>query len=212
MAEVDRTIRWETEALRESAERRRSRPPSPAFRSRRDEPASRGASPLVTLREAHHATGIPIETLRKWARRGHVPSDLRDTEFGLRRLIDLPAVRRRADELGRELPPDPAPPEPGDVAPEADASAPPGTMIVPIAAWDRILMQLGNLHQAGRELADARERAAKAETEALFLRERLAELRNRVDETGGPSYAEAPAEAGWRRLATRFRRRSDAAG
>jgi len=50
-------------------------------------------------------------------------------------------------------------------------------MIVPIAAWDRMLMQLGNLHEAGQQLADARERAAKAETEATFLRERLAELR-----------------------------------
>jgi hypothetical protein len=38
-------------------------------------------------------------------------------------------------------------------------------------------MQLGNLHKAGQELAEARERAARAETEATFLRERLAELR-----------------------------------
>ena len=50
-------------------------------------------------------------------------------------------------------------------------------MIVPIEAWDRMLMQLGNLHEAGQQLADARERAARAETEAVFLRERLAELR-----------------------------------
>ena len=41
-----------------------------------------------------------------------------------------------------------------------------------------MLDQLGNLHQAGQELAEARERAAKAETEATFLRERLAELRS----------------------------------
>jgi hypothetical protein len=40
-----------------------------------------------------------------------------------------------------------------------------------------MLIQLGNLHQAGQELAEARERAARAETEATFLRERLAELR-----------------------------------
>jgi hypothetical protein len=50
-------------------------------------------------------------------------------------------------------------------------------MLVPIAAWDKMLMQLGNLHKAGQELAEARERAARAETEATFLRERLAELR-----------------------------------
>jgi uncharacterized membrane protein len=50
-------------------------------------------------------------------------------------------------------------------------------LLVPRDAWDQMLAQLGNLHQAGRELAEARERAAKAETEAAFLRERLTELR-----------------------------------
>jgi hypothetical protein len=71
-------------------------------------------------------------------------------------------------------PPVPAPP-PEPVAVEPDS--PPGTMVVPIEAWDKMLLQLGNLHEAGQQLAEARERAGKAETEARFLRERLAELR-----------------------------------
>lgn len=50
-------------------------------------------------------------------------------------------------------------------------------MIVPVDAWNKMLNQLGNLHEAGQQLAEARERAAKAETEATFLRERLAEMR-----------------------------------
>ena len=50
-------------------------------------------------------------------------------------------------------------------------------MIVPLDAWNTMLHQLGNLHEAGQQLAEARERAAKAETEATFLRERLAEMR-----------------------------------
>jgi hypothetical protein len=50
-------------------------------------------------------------------------------------------------------------------------------MIVPVDAWNKMLTQLGNLHEAGQQLAEARERAAKAETEAAFLRERLAEMR-----------------------------------
>jgi hypothetical protein len=54
---------------------------------------------------------------------------------------------------------------------------PPGTMLVPVDAWNKMLNQLGNLHEAGQQLAEARERAAKAETEALFLRERLREMR-----------------------------------
>jgi hypothetical protein len=78
-------------------------------------------------------------------------------------------------------------------------------MIVPIAAWDRILMQLGNLHEAGRELADARERAAKAETEATFLRERLAELRA---QTQPPEPTPTvPPQTPPHRLLDRFRRR-----
>ena len=56
-------------------------------------------------------------------------------------------------------------------------SPPPDTMIVPLDAWNTMLNQLGNLHEAGQQLAEARERAAKAETEATFLRERLAEMR-----------------------------------
>ena len=78
-----------------------------------------------------------------------------------------------------------------------DQVPPPGTMLVPIAAWDKMLIQLGNLHQAGQELAEARERAARAETEASFLRERLAELRGATmpaePEPVGPSLAPEPA-------------------
>ena len=50
-------------------------------------------------------------------------------------------------------------------------------MLVPLDTWTRILEQIGNVHEAGQQLAAATERAAKAETEAAFLRERLAELR-----------------------------------
>ena len=55
-------------------------------------------------------------------------------------------------------------------------------MLVPRDAWDKLMDQLGNLHEAGMHLADARERAAKAETEATFLRERLSEMRSDRDE------------------------------
>lgn len=70
------------------------------------------------------------------------------------------------------------------------------TLIVPVSAWNRMLDQLGNLHEAGRELAEARERAARAETEAAFLRERLAEMRARAS-SGPPAPVEgAAAEVG----------------
>lgn len=57
--------------------------------------------------------------------------------------------------------------------------------LMPAGAWEKMLAQLGNLHQAGRELAEARERAAKAEVEAQFLRERLSELRSERDQLRG---------------------------
>ncbi len=50
-------------------------------------------------------------------------------------------------------------------------------VLVPLDQWTRVLNQLGNLHEAGQQIADARERAAKAEIEAAFLRERLKEMR-----------------------------------
>jgi hypothetical protein len=53
-------------------------------------------------------------------------------------------------------------------------------MLVPLDAWNKMLNQLGNLHEAGQQLAEARERAAKAETQAAFLRERLGELREEL--------------------------------
>jgi Tfp pilus assembly protein PilN len=69
------------------------------------------------------------------------------------------------------------PPTPEAGTAEATGTAESEALLVPLSAWNRMLDQLGNLHEAGRELAEARERAARAETEAAFLRERLADLR-----------------------------------
>ncbi|MBI5158243.1 MAG: hypothetical protein HZA58_09600 [Acidimicrobiia bacterium] len=72
-------------------------------------------------------------------------------------------------------------------------------MLVPRDAWDRLMDQLGNLHEAGLLLAEARERAAKAETEAGFLRERLAELRAERDELRVRAVRDATSSAAPRR-------------
>lgn len=88
-------------------------------------------------------------------------------------------------------------------------------VLVPIDEWARILSQLGNLHQAGRELAEARERAAKAETESSFLKERLREMRGRVEDleaqTPDPEPEPTPPFGEWflRRLLDRRERRRD---
>ena len=49
-------------------------------------------------------------------------------------------------------------------------SSEPGTVIVPLEAWRSALHQLGHLHEAGQQYAEAAARAAKAETEVQFLR------------------------------------------
>ena len=97
--------------------------------------------------------------------------------------------------------PDHAPPRAAEPATSPEPEAPdtpssavevgPDQMLVPIDAWSRILEQVGNLHEAGQELADARERAAKAETENTFLREQLRTLK---DERGARRRPAAPRE------------------
>jgi len=175
MADRDPAFLWETEVLRTSAGSPSS-PPPPTDASERDD--------WLTLRRASDVTGVPVSTLRNWARKGKIPTTLDDTPSGPRRMVSLRGVEERARRLGHEVgeggeahrEPEPAA-KPGAPAGSDQISTPPGTMLVPIDAWDKMLLQLGNLHQAGQQLAEARERAARAETEAAFLRERLAELR-----------------------------------
>ncbi|MGI8517867.1 MAG: hypothetical protein ACR2ME_05940 [Acidimicrobiia bacterium] len=66
--------------------------------------------------------------------------------------------------------------------PPAPTAKRPEGVLVPLDQWTSLLNQLGNLHQAGQQLAEARERAAKAETEARFFSERLKEMRMELAE------------------------------
>ena len=222
MNDRDPAFLWETEALRSAAHR--------VAEAEIDAAAAPGEDRRwVTLREASRETGIPVETLRKWARRSTVPTYLAPTNRGTTlRMVDLDGVTRRAAELGRATTAEPASDAPGATASDAipNPSAeetPPGTMIVPIDAWNKMLNQLGNLHEAGQQLAEARERAVKAETEATFLRERLAELRRDptaphqsappvapskpAEAAPPPEKAEVPPEKVWQFFVRRFRDR-----
>ena len=170
MANRDPAFLWETEALRTS-----SHQASTAARS--------AGGDWLTLREASDATGVQLSTLRNWARKGRVPTALEESAEGTHRMVSLEGVRARARQLGHQVvdtpptPTSPAGPASPPIVEQKHVTPPPGTMLVPIDAWDKMLLQLGNLHQAGQLLAEARERAARAETEAAFLRERLAEMR-----------------------------------
>ena len=57
-----------------------------------------------------------------------------------------------------------------------------GSLLVPLDAWNTVLNQLGNLHEASQQMAEARERAAKGESEADFLREKLKNTRQQLEE------------------------------
>ena len=55
------------------------------------------------------------------------------------------------------------------------------SLMIPISAWEAVLGQLGNIHEASQEMAEARERAAKAEAENDFLRERIINLKEDIE-------------------------------
>lgn len=151
----------------------------------------------LTLREASEATGVPASTIRKWARHENIPSFLEKTPDGHLRMVSMKGIESWANEIGRhiDVPGEATEVDQGTMAAEIDLTAeedvedsaevPEGSMLVPLDAWNRMLNQLGNLHEAGQQLAEARERAAKAETEALFLRERLRELREQQENAAG---------------------------
>jgi len=102
------------------------------------------------------------------------PDAMRFIAFGARTM-------GRFVETGRDIsrvamagltPPSTPPPTPPPSADHTAPSIPAGTLLVPVEAWNRMLDQLGNLHEAGRELAEARERAGRAEATAEFQAER----------------------------------------
>jgi hypothetical protein len=83
------------------------------------------------------------------------------------------------------------------------AEGPAAGVLVPLSAWQRMLDQLGNLHEAGQLLAEARERAAKAETQNEFLRERVRDLRGELERLQAEASTPLPPRAeppGWRRF------------
>ena len=206
-------------------------------------PVPRTAGPLasdidwLTLREAHQRSSIPIATIRKWATRGKIRARLVRVEDKQMRLVAYGDVTDRAKSLDRPIQPLEHEEDdvvvdlrdrPSDAAPAAAPAPeavvvppeiPEGSILVPQDAWNRLLGQLGNIHEAGQQLAEARERAAKAETEAEFLKERVKDMRSRAERaelalelheaTQSIPEANLPAEEpvlqiGWRRFRDRW--------
>ena len=133
----------------------------------------------VTLREASRAAGVSVSALRKWYRAGDVASRLERGRHGEQRLVSLEQVLERAGRARAT----------SSEEQTADAI---GGRVVPFQKWERTLEQLGRVYQMGHELAEARARAETAEAEREFLRERFAELRDRVAEEAGPPFPAPP--------------------
>lgn len=104
-------------------------------------------------------------------------NDFYRVEFGARSAA-RPAPRHAADSTPVDRPAahQPAPPAPAAAPPVASDS-----VLVPLDQWNRLLGQLGNIHEAGQQLAEARERMGRAETENDFLKERIRDLRAQLE-------------------------------
>ena len=110
----------------------------------------------VTLREASDQTGVSVSTLRNWYRKGLVNSRVEKGPNGAQRLVRLEEVGER---VRAKVPADPTPAQTSSVDSESVSS------------------QLRSLIE---ELAEARERAGRAEARAELLAQQLNELRSQA--------------------------------
>lgn len=159
----------------------RPTPQRPSRRRQDHDATAPSPTGRIPLREAERRFGVRASTLGAWARGGSIDGVKDDSNQWL---VTPESI---AHHLSRKTPRAAAPARrtARTTGPTDDGSA----MLVPRDAWDRLMDQLGNLHEAGLNLAEARERAARAETEASFLRERLAEMRAERDELKGSAAA-----------------------
>ena len=167
----DPALIWDQQSTDRPRPARRHTPPHEAGAGDAGTPDLGGR---IDLREASRRFGVAASTLGGWARNGKIDGVKASSSGGQKWMVTPESV---AHHLAARAPDRPADPPPGRTAPTPDGAA----MLVPRDAWDRLMEQLGNLHEAGLNLAEARERAARAETEAEFLRERLAEMRSERD-------------------------------
>jgi len=181
--------------------------PQPPTRQRADVSSEDSIEGRISLREAEHRFGIRVSTLQAWSRRKSIDAVRASGPHGVQWMVTPESV---AHYLSRRSP------KTVQTGPHQSTGATDdgSSMLVPRDAWDKLMDQLGNLHEAGMQLATARERAAKAETEATFLRERLGEMRSERDELkevtrSRPDQTKsewAPLKGWWAALRDRIRR------
>ena len=107
-----------------------------------------------------------------------MPNDFHRVEFGTQSAArSAPRhVVSHSQTPAQQISDPPAPP------PQTSAPVATDSVLVPLDQWNRLLGQLGNIHEAGQQLAEARERMARAETENVFLKERIRDLRAQAEQ------------------------------
>ncbi|HYN35578.1 MAG TPA: hypothetical protein VEV82_01240 [Actinomycetota bacterium] len=114
----------------------------------------------MTLRRASDETGVSISTLRNWYRKGLVDSRIEKGPNGTQRLVELA-------EVGSRVPQKKTP----------DRTAPGASTSIEAVSVSKSLPDLIE------ELAQARERAGRAEARAELLMQQLTELRSQSANT-----------------------------
>lgn len=153
-----------------------------------DSPVQRRISPesydeadtWLPLRAASEKAGVSVSALRKWYRAGKIQSRLEPGPTGDMRMVLLSEVTAGAGQ--RQAP------KPTATVTEEPPAASWSDDVLPIPkdAWNKMIEQLGNLHEAGQRLAEEAAGRARAETEAAFLRERITDLLAQLEETRRP--------------------------
>jgi len=143
-----------------------ARPWSDASEPLAAEQAAEDESRWLDLSTASTITGVPVSSLRRWARRGRVTTR-RGSEGSGANLVALEEVLlARASQIGRN----------------AAVDDPVFDQLLP-DAWHRaVAMLCAVAHERGREAAVERLRADMAAHEVVALRQRVAELESWIEE------------------------------
>lgn len=155
--------------------------------------------PMVTLPVAAQAAGVSVSALRKWYRNGTIRSETVDGPNGPQRIVSLNDVMERASKFralsgARELTPAEEKMDPETVSGRG--------LLIPRDDWAKMMSQLGNMLEMSERVTAASAEAAKERTANEFLRERLAELRERLETAEAKLAENETAHAGrrgWRR-------------
>ena len=142
------------------------------------------ADTWLPLREASEQARVSVSALRKWYRLERIQSELRPGPTGDQRYVLLSEVMEQAGRLHRvSTPAVPVSPAAERPAQHPAPSRSDEVLPIPKDAWNKMIEQLGNLFEAGRALATEAAARAKAETEVQFLRERVSDLEEQLEQS-----------------------------